>query len=160
MFSRCDQIRRKVRIWSCLLKKSLIENFIFCVQKLRFFADVINFEINHSFLIKPFPNITKLVRTKIFKHFLSESTHIPRNLHVDFSERILIPKLSFKNIPKFDIFEKAIFCTVVSSTNLVLRNMQIGSRQYKWKRSTFFDKNWQIFEFQCSFKEVKSKYKF
>ena len=29
-FSKCDQIRRKLRIWSHLLKKSLIENFIFC----------------------------------------------------------------------------------------------------------------------------------
>ena len=27
-FSKCDQIRRKLRIWSHLLKKSL--NFIFC----------------------------------------------------------------------------------------------------------------------------------
>ena len=30
-FSKCDQIRRKPRIWSHLLKKSLMENFIFCV---------------------------------------------------------------------------------------------------------------------------------
>ena len=30
-FSKCDQIRRKLRIWSYLLKKSLMENFIFCV---------------------------------------------------------------------------------------------------------------------------------
>ena len=30
-FSKCDQICRKLRIWSHLLKKSLIENFIFCV---------------------------------------------------------------------------------------------------------------------------------
>ena len=30
-FSKCDQIRRKLRIWSHLLKKSLMENFIFCV---------------------------------------------------------------------------------------------------------------------------------
>ena len=30
-FSKCEQIRRKLRIWSRLLKKSLIENFIFCV---------------------------------------------------------------------------------------------------------------------------------
>ena len=30
-FSKCDQIRRKLRIYSHLLKKSLIENFIFCV---------------------------------------------------------------------------------------------------------------------------------
>ena len=29
-FSICDQIRRKLRIWSHLLKKPLIENFIFC----------------------------------------------------------------------------------------------------------------------------------
>ena len=29
-FSKCDQIRRELRIWSQLLKKSLMENFIFC----------------------------------------------------------------------------------------------------------------------------------
>ena len=30
LFSKCDQIRRKLRIWSHSLKKSLMENFIFC----------------------------------------------------------------------------------------------------------------------------------
>ena len=29
-FSKCDQSRRKLRIWSYLLKKSLMENFTFC----------------------------------------------------------------------------------------------------------------------------------
>ena len=29
-FCKCDQIRRKLRIWSYLRKKSLTENFIFC----------------------------------------------------------------------------------------------------------------------------------
>ena len=29
-FSKCDQICRKLRIWSHLLKKPLMENFIFC----------------------------------------------------------------------------------------------------------------------------------
>ena len=29
-FSKCDQTRRKLWIWSHLLQKSLIENFIFC----------------------------------------------------------------------------------------------------------------------------------
>ena len=29
-FSKCDQIRRKLRMWSHLLKKSFIEYFIFC----------------------------------------------------------------------------------------------------------------------------------
>ena len=28
-FSKCDQIRRKLRTWSHLLKKSFMENFIF-----------------------------------------------------------------------------------------------------------------------------------
>ena len=28
-FSKCDQIRRNLQIWSRLLKKSLMENFIF-----------------------------------------------------------------------------------------------------------------------------------
>ena len=30
---KCDQIRRKLRIWSHLQEKSLMENFIFCVVK-------------------------------------------------------------------------------------------------------------------------------
>ena len=29
-FSKYDQIRRKLQIWSHLLKKSLMENFVFC----------------------------------------------------------------------------------------------------------------------------------
>ena len=29
-FSKCDQIRKKLRIWSYLLKKFLMENFVFC----------------------------------------------------------------------------------------------------------------------------------
>ena len=31
-FSKCDQIRRKLRIWSHLMMKSLMENFIFCAK--------------------------------------------------------------------------------------------------------------------------------
>ena len=30
IFSKCDQVRSFLRIWSHLRKKSLIENFIFC----------------------------------------------------------------------------------------------------------------------------------
>ena len=29
-FGKCEQIHRKLRVWSHLLKKSLMENFIFC----------------------------------------------------------------------------------------------------------------------------------
>ena len=37
-FNKCDQIRRKLRIWSHLLKKSLTENFIFCAVR-RYFKN-------------------------------------------------------------------------------------------------------------------------
>ena len=33
-FSKCDQIRSFLQIWSHLLKKSLMENFIFCAMSL------------------------------------------------------------------------------------------------------------------------------
>ena len=32
-FSKYDESRRKLRIWSHLLKKSLLENFIFCAVR-------------------------------------------------------------------------------------------------------------------------------
>ena len=35
-FSKCDQIRSFLQIWSHLLKKSLMENFIFCVVEKHF----------------------------------------------------------------------------------------------------------------------------
>ena len=38
-FSKCDQIRRKLRIWSHLLTKSLMENFIFCAVQITFNSD-------------------------------------------------------------------------------------------------------------------------
>ena len=33
-FSKCDQIRRNLRIWSHLLKKSVMESFIFCALEI------------------------------------------------------------------------------------------------------------------------------
>ena len=33
-FSKCDQIRSFLWIWSHLLKKHFMENFIFCVMKI------------------------------------------------------------------------------------------------------------------------------
>ena len=35
-FSKCDQIHSFLRIWSYLLKKSLLENFIFYVKDLTY----------------------------------------------------------------------------------------------------------------------------
>ena len=44
-FSKYDQLRRKLQIWSHLLKKSIIENFIFCVAKTRTFWGSVNFSL-------------------------------------------------------------------------------------------------------------------
>ena len=44
-FSKCDQICRKLRIWSHLLKKSLMENFIFCAVLQVFLS---SFVVSHS----------------------------------------------------------------------------------------------------------------
>ena len=38
-FSKCNQIRRFLRIWSHLLKKCLMENFFFCAVNVKLFVD-------------------------------------------------------------------------------------------------------------------------
>ena len=42
-FSKCDQIRRKLWIWSHLLEKSLMENFPFCAVHYIFRLNYLNF---------------------------------------------------------------------------------------------------------------------
>ena len=69
-FSKCDQIRRKLRIWSHLLKKSLMENFIFsAVNLLSMFPEWLGkkklFIVNLIFLIKPFFLHNQKVVTKL-----------------------------------------------------------------------------------------------
>ena len=50
-YSKCDQIHRKLRIWSHLLKKSLMKNFIFVQCSNRFCSDRFNpFQVNVPFL--------------------------------------------------------------------------------------------------------------
>ena len=46
-FSKCDQILRKLRIWSHVLKKSLMKNFIFCTVyiSLTTFFLLLNFDL-------------------------------------------------------------------------------------------------------------------
>ena len=41
-FSKCGQIRRKLQIWSHLLKKSLMEKFIFCAVEVGDFVSICN----------------------------------------------------------------------------------------------------------------------
>ena len=58
-FSKCDQICRKLRIWSHLLKKSLLKNFIFCdviISNISLFMSY-DFKLNLNILTLCFPFI-------------------------------------------------------------------------------------------------------
>ena len=68
-FSKCEQIRRKLRIWSHLLKKSLMENFIFCALT------------NLQMLDYKFAN-AKLFMTSLFMTFqyFIDWPEIPKNI--------------------------------------------------------------------------------
>ena len=66
-FSKCDQIRSKLRVWSHLMKKSLTENFILCAVSNSTFDSVLKLLIigNEYILIQPRIN------------FHSDNTNIP-----------------------------------------------------------------------------------
>ena len=49
LLSKCYQIRKKLRIWSHLLKKSLMENFIFCAVKKQHVASSLELSLEKSF---------------------------------------------------------------------------------------------------------------
>ena len=66
LFNKCDQIRSKLRIWSHLLKKSLMENFIFCAV----YAKVHIFEGNQHTIF-----------SLLYPEFLSRNDY--RNFYVE-----------------------------------------------------------------------------
>ena len=47
-FSKCDQIRNLLQIWSQLLKKSLMENIIFCAVQGYLLAQNLSIKKRHS----------------------------------------------------------------------------------------------------------------
>ena len=62
--SKCDKIRSFLRIWSHLLKKSLIENFIFCAVLDMIFSPI--FVHICFFIIKPICNKSKYKKKHLF----------------------------------------------------------------------------------------------
>ena len=54
LFSKCDQIRRKLRIWSHLLKKSFMEKFNFCAVLLLLLTFMLTlWMVTNIFILKP-----------------------------------------------------------------------------------------------------------
>ena len=81
-FSKCDQIRSFLRIWSHLLKKSVMENFIFCAvhQSWLFSNSVINMPFSKwkgndakitSFHSKTWVKICQIPKKLLNDHFIT-----------------------------------------------------------------------------------------
>ena len=58
---------------------------------------------------------------------------------------------------KFDIYQKVLFCTLASSSNLVLNIVEIAAGKHRWKCFTFFTKSWSTLNFPCIFREERGK---
>ena len=48
IFSKCDQIRKKLRIWLHLLKMYLMENFIFCAAFVTFVGSHMSWNVTKN----------------------------------------------------------------------------------------------------------------
>ena len=96
-FSKCDQIHRKLQIWSHLLKKSLMENFIFCGELRLFATEILRYQCNSShfgftcvFFLK---NLTFLFwRLKAIKRnlYLKENLFIARSMKIHSCENLVL----------------------------------------------------------------------
>ena len=92
--SKCDQIRRKLQIWSHLLKKSLVENFIFCaVSDQDGLSDI---RILQKYLLF---SVNSLGVPKIFKRFRCTAANTKINLqwkHLQNSQKVTFSLLPFE----------------------------------------------------------------
>ena len=61
-FSKCDQMRSFLRIWSHLLKKSLMENFIFCAVTEPFVEIVCRFYSLYIFTQRSIINVKQVLK--------------------------------------------------------------------------------------------------
>ena len=59
-YSKCDQIRKRLRIWSDLLKKYLMENFIFCA------VIDISIKVILSYICRKKLHLQKICETSVF----------------------------------------------------------------------------------------------
>ena len=111
-FSKCDQIRKKLRIGSHLLKKPLLENFIFWVVENC--KDAENQTFTNEFnLSSQYQNHVRIKRSLIYTKKTLDKKRIwrfqpskayMRNLQ-EFSIYVIIFKLTFQDTQVRDIFK-------------------------------------------------------
>ena len=78
------------------------------------------------------------------------------------SEDPFVLKINFQGTElqqrsEFDIFWEELFCTLASSTNLVLTSFQLQRGSIYEEILLFLTENWSFLEFPCIFKELKTK---
>ena len=109
-FSKCDQIRRKLWIFSNLLKKSLMENFIFCAVsdwlKQKIYCALIYFPILQRKIISCHNSISvNFKKLKHEKHFQKQpprdvlKKRCPENIQQIY-RRTPMPKCDFNKVAK------------------------------------------------------------
>ena len=84
-FSKCDQIRRKLRIWSYLLKKSLMQSLIFCVVSckiivLKIFSKLTGKHLYWTLIFNKIPSRRHIINIKLLIYFSSKLVTTLRNL--------------------------------------------------------------------------------
>ena len=79
LFSKCDQIRRKLRIWSYLPKKFLMENFIFCAVAYEHIHLILWDEVHIEPILKLMDLLANLFTTYLLLNIFS-STNMEANL--------------------------------------------------------------------------------
>ena len=87
-FSKCDQVRGKLRIWSHLLKKSVMKNFIFCavkdnISRINFtvFLNITQYTFN-SFVTFRRPRREKVIGCKCWQKLVKMSLLIASTTHI------------------------------------------------------------------------------
>ena len=68
LFRKCDQIHWKLRIWSHLLKKSLVECFVFCAVKMQMYPRFVSVAHRHKYL-----KDVQILRSQGYKIFYQDA---------------------------------------------------------------------------------------
>ena len=127
--------------------------------------------VKHSIektILLDFGNLSRIFFPRLFEETYFHLTLDPDPLNL-YSLQILVVrkthlhlKLIFRATelqqrPEFDIFREELFCTLASSTNLVLTSFQLQRGSIYEEILLFLTENWSFLEFPCIFKELKTK---
>ena len=144
-FSKCDQIRSFLRIWSHLLKKYLMENFIFCTKSskssmYRVVIMVVMFKRTHSVKSIRIPSLSGLY----FPTFR-------QNTEIHWNDRVRCECQTRKSQNRIDTFHTmtVVYYNSMSKLNLI---MHVENVEY-----IFVQKDCPLVTYLCLFAKQKTR---